>query len=126
MVARGKESTVESTVDADGWVTVSEGAETLPTKVVFDSWGDEFVGRYKGPKTITPGSGDSFTVYIFNQDGATLPSGEPEEFSVGATNAMRTGMKKVRPGSLTRLTYVDDIESGSGNYIKNIRIDVKQ
>ncbi len=109
---------------APQWTTVSEGAETLPTKVLLDSWGDEFTGTYKGPRQVTPGSGDPFTVYIFTQDGATLPNGNDEEFSVPATNAMRSGMKKVRAGSLTRLTYVDDIDAGNGNFIKNIRIDV--
>lgn len=122
--AKSAESTVDGVQDSQ-WITVSAGAETLPTKVVFDSWGDEFIGRYKGPRTVTPGSGDAFTVYIFTQDGTFLPDNEtPEEFSVSATNALRSGMKKVRPGALVRLTYLDDIDSGNGNFIKNIRIDV--
>jgi len=114
----------ETTVDS-GWKTVSEDIVTaLPTKVTFDSYGDEFIGVYKGPKKVTPGSGEPFTVFLFEAVG-DAQFGVGELCSVGSLFALRDTMKKVRPGATVRLTYVQDVQNGD-NEIKDIRVDVRQ
>lgn len=115
-------SSAKSTQDSAPrvWTKVSDDAGTnLPTRVLFEAYGEEFIGIYQGPKTITPGgNGDPFKLYLFKRD-----EGSEELFSIGDTFTVRSAMKKVRVGSWVRFTYVDDVTVASGE-IKNITVEV--
>src|SRR5262245_36775584 len=88
------------------WNTVSEGAQESKEeiKVVFDTIGDEFIGKFLGMRTIGEGS-DSYQQARF----------EDEEGNLYFTNAnfdLRNGLKKVRVGSVVRIQYVADVSTG--------------
>jgi hypothetical protein len=117
--------TVEAITDTDfsagtegwEWNTV---ADVEPTRVLFDTFGDQFVGQFMGLVTIAPDDGsEPFELYTF-----TATDGEL--YAINSSWKMNKGMKDVTPGEWCRITYVKDIPSSKGNPVKDLRIDVRR
>jgi hypothetical protein len=102
----------------EGWITV----DTKPdVKLVWENYGDEFIGQYVGEELIERAGYDTFGVYIFtDRDG--------QRVSVPQLEAIRNGLKRgnVRPGNWVRLIYVEDTDLGDGKVRKEISVDVKR
>lgn len=98
------------------WDTVSAPEQTKPqSKIVFDTVGDEFTGTYKGLREI-PSQEGNYIQYIFEKDG--------DEFFTNSNYSMREGMAKVRRGSLVRLTFTDEMDTGQASLMKLFRVEV--
>jgi hypothetical protein len=97
------------------WETV---AEASPTRVIFDTIGDEFVGTYKGVTHIDPDNGkdDPFDVLVFEGTDGEL-------YSMSGTKLMKE-FSKIEPGRLARITYVKDLPSGKGNPFKDFKVEL--
>lgn len=113
---------------SDGWTTVQEES---PAVLVFENPGDQFVGRYIGPETVTPeGEGEEpFTRYTFRAEGNPAEAEIPDGTLVAINSSWRveSAMGKVEPGDLTRITYTKDIKTKRGlNPLKDFRVDVKR
>jgi hypothetical protein len=98
------------------WTTVSED-EYDETKIVFDTIGDEFVGVYLGPRQV-PNEDGEFTQHRF-------AVGEDRYF-VNGNHSLNQGMRNVAKGTLTRLTYASDRDTGAPSAMKVYRVDVNK
>lgn len=111
--------------DSTEWETVTEAS---PTKIIFDTIGDRFIGTYQGELNIAAEmnitkdhpEGEAFDMYLFRGvDG--------ELYSVNKSYKLMMGLDGVDIGTLCRLTYVADIPTGRGlNPMKDITLDVKR
>lgn len=99
------------------WTTVSEDPEEL-VKVSFDYIGAEFIGYYKGSKQLRNDEG-SYVQYRFAGQGD-----DPQTYFINGGFTLREAMAKVRAGSLVRITYVDDRDTGQTSLMKVYRVDV--
>jgi hypothetical protein len=92
--------------------------DEAPTAIVFDTFGDVFVGQYEELRRIVPDKDDPFELFIFRgRDG--------RPYSVSAYTKMMKAMEKVSPGSWVRLTYVKDLASTKGQPMKDFKVEVK-
>lgn len=92
-----------------------------PTRVIFEEFGDTFVGQFSRLDHITPDNGkdDPFDLWVYYaQDG--------KPYAVNDSYAVRQGMKDVLEGQWVRLTYVKDIPSSKGNDVKDIKVEVRK
>lgn len=99
------------------WTTVSQ-EETQETKVVFDMVGDEFTGKYLGTRMVD--SSDP-TERPYQQ--ARLER-NGELFFMNTNHSLRAGLKDVRAGSLIRITYTDNFDTGQASPMKIFRVEV--
>lgn len=101
------------------WETISEES---PTKVIFDTPGDVFIGEFVGLRHITPDNGkdDPFDVFVFvGRDDA--------QYSINTSYRLIEGMKNVPEGAMCRITYTKDVVTGRGlNPMKDFRVDVRK
>lgn len=92
------------TPQADEWSMVSDGSSEPETKIVMEKIGDAFVGdRYLGMRTVPSADG--------NYQQARWQNGD-EIFFMNANYSLREGLKNVRIGSKTRVTWVDELDTG--------------
>ena len=101
----------------DVWQTVQEES---PSRVIFDTIGDVFVGRYTGELHIEPENDEAFDLYTYR--GA---DGEP--YAINQSYNLKQAMDKVSPGDIVRITYIKDIPTKKKqNPMKDFRVDVRQ
>lgn len=128
--AKPKNVTPDFDPDADpaaipedwNWDTVAEAAAT---KVVFDTFGDSFVGQYKGREEVkqeptADGANQDFTMHRFlGRDGDT--------YAVNNSFSLDEGLEDVPIDTWVRLTYVKDVPTGRKlNPMKSFKIDVRR
>src|ERR1039457_3404666 len=89
----------QETTGADDFVMVSDGQVTPETKIVFEVIGDSFTGMYLGMRSMNNPDG-SYQQARFEKDG--------EIFFVNANHSLKDGLKTVRNGTKTRITYAND------------------
>lgn len=94
-------------------------ADESPMRVVFDTLGDVFIGRYVGKDHITPENEDPFDLFTFRGRDEKL-------YAVNTSYKLVEAMEKVQAGQWVRLTYVKDIPSKKGNPMKDFKVDVKK
>jgi hypothetical protein len=90
------------------WTTVSDGTEAPEpeVKIVFEEHGDEFIGEFLGYRHLTDReSGQSYTQARFRDDGGEI-------CYTRANHSMKEGLDRVSIGSMTRIVYVDDVDTG--------------
>ena len=104
------------------WETVEEGA---PTKILFDTIGDSFVGQYIDDEHVdreptANGEDMSFVLFIFRgRDG--------DRYAINKSFALEEAMKKVDRGAWCRITYIKDIPTArKQNDMKDFRVDVRK
>lgn len=100
------------------WTTV---AEESPTRIIFDTIGDQFIGQYIGIEHIEPDNGkdEPFDLYLFRgRDG--------ELYAINKSYKLAQAMEKVSEGDWVRITYIKDIDTGRNlNPLKDFRVDVR-
>lgn len=112
----------ESKAPETTWTTVSTGEAEPETKIVFDSIGDEFVGVYLGMRVVDP---QDITEKPYQQ--ARFQGVGSDEGTVYFTNAgfsLRAGLRDVRKGSLVRLTWESELDTGQSSPMKVFRVEV--
>lgn len=105
------------------WTTVSEGDQEPETKIVFDSLGDEFTGKFLGTRMVEAQDPNDRPYQQARFEGI----GENDSGTVYFTNlghSLRTGLKDVRAGSIVRVTYTDDLDTGQASPMKTFRVEV--
>jgi len=129
MVAKAKTDFVDGadvTQSPDGWdwETVSEGA---PTKVVFETPGEAFIGQFQGARHIdrepnAKGEDQSFDMYVFRgRDG--------EMYSLPQSYSLAEAIEDMDEpfGTWMRITYLKDVPTARGqNPMKDFRVDVRK
>lgn len=106
------------TVNADEWETIEREA---PTQVVFDTIGDEFIGRYIGSQNIELPDSDGDT---FRQD--TFEGGDGEIYAINPGFQLREVLDRVQPGNWVRITYKKDVDTGQPSPMKSFQVDVRK
>lgn len=104
----------------EGW-EFDTAIEESGIKVVFDTIGDTFVGRFEGIEHVEPDNGkdDPFDMLTFTgRDG--------QKYSVNSSYKLAEMAAKVQPGTWCRLVYTKDVPSSKGNPMKDIRVDVRR
>jgi len=101
----------------DEWTTV---ADESPSRVVFDTVGDEFIGTYVEKVTINnPKNGEDFDQYVFRGTDGNL-------YGTNSSFSLARGMAKVTAGQMVRITYMKNIPiAGQPAPMKDFKIDVK-
>jgi hypothetical protein len=107
--------------DSD-WTTVSDGTEEQiqETKIVFEEINDEFVGYYLGLREIRDRSSQQFYQQARFRDPDT-----DEICYMRANHSLKEGLAKVTIGSLTKVTYVDDVDTGQASPMRSFSVAVK-
>jgi hypothetical protein len=130
MTAKDKSATneVETTADVsttpDGWEFETVQEES-PTRVIFDTIGDQFVGQYIGDEHIDlppndKGEDQSFDLFNFRgRDG--------ERYAINKSYSLEQAMEKVTEGQWCRITYAKDVPTKrSLNPMKDFRVEVRK
>jgi hypothetical protein len=87
------------------WKTVSDPAQTVEeTKIVFDTVGDEFIGVYLGMREVDGGQNGTYKQARFSVD--------KDLYFVNANFSLRAGLKNVRTGTLTRVEFTSEQDTG--------------
>lgn len=115
------EGDVSSHPDDWEWDAVTEES---PTRVVFDTIGDQFVGQFIGEMHVqqesNEGEDESFDLYTFRGRDGKL-------YAVNKSWKIEQGMEKVAEGDWIRMRYVADIPTKRNlNPMKDIVIDVRR
>lgn len=97
------------------FTTVSTGEVTPETKIVFDTIDDSFTGKYLGMRDV-PNPEGTYQQARF-QDGEDI-------YFTNANHSLRDGLKNVRIGSIVRITYVDDLDTGQANTMRLYKVEV--
>lgn len=103
--------------DEQSWTTAYEGSAN---RLVFDTPGDQWTGIYEGNTVIhNEKTGEDYDYAQFR----SLENNELYQISLGY--ALRNGLETVPPGSLTRLTYLRDIDTSNGKQapMKDIKVE---
>lgn len=112
-------SMVTSAPDDWEFKTVQEEAGIA---VIFEKFGDQFIGQFVGQEHITPDNGiDPFDIYNFRGRDQRL-------YVIGGGFSLEKAYNdgKFGPGDWVRLTYVLDVPSNKGNPMKSLRVEVRQ
>lgn len=96
------------------WVTVSED-ELNETKWNFEILGESLTGEYLGSRTLDNRDG-AYTQYRFRV-------GEDIYF-INGNYSLSRGMGNVRTGSLCRITYVTDKDTGQATPMRIFTVEV--
>jgi hypothetical protein len=99
----------------DGFVTVSDGEIVPETKIVFDTFGDKFTGVYLGMREV-PSNDGGYKQARFQVDG--------EIYFTNANHSLREGLKSVRNGTTTRITYTSDLDTGMAQPMRVFMVEV--
>lgn len=99
---------------AEGWTTVTDGAaasqQDPEVKIVFEEHGDSFSGEFLGYRNLTDReSGQRYKQARFRaeDDGAIC--------FTRANHSMQEGLDRVPIGTMTKVTYVDDLDTGQAS-----------
>jgi hypothetical protein len=111
------------TTAPDDWEFETVSDES-PTRVIFDTPGDTFIGQYQGIEHIEQppddrGVDQSFDLHTFRGRDGSL-------YAVNDSYKMKTAMADIKPDTWVRLTYVKDIPSNKGNPMKDIKVEARK
>jgi hypothetical protein len=113
---------VTQSPDGWEWTTVEEGAAT---RILFDTIGDSFVGKYIGKEFIAQepsadGTDQSFELFNFRGRDGDL-------YAINVSHALGEAMMKVQDGDWCRITYIKDVKTSRNlNPMKDFRVDVRK
>lgn len=106
----------------DEWTTVSSGEDVeldQETKIVFEEIGDEITGEYLGLRELRDSdTGRPYFQARFRIDG--------EVCFCRANHSMKEGLKTVAIGSLTRVIYAADVDTGQANPMRSFTVQVNR
>jgi hypothetical protein len=99
--------------DTNSWETV---ADETPDRIIFDTLGDQFVGTYEGEMLVDLDDGEQGKYLTFrNADGY---------FCTSAGYKLDQAFQKISVGSLVRLTYVKNVDTGQPTPMKDMKVEV--
>lgn len=99
------------------WKTVSDPAQTdEETKIVFDTIGDEFIGTYLGMREVDGGENGKYKQARFKAN--------DELYFVNANYSLRQGLKDVRIGSLARIEFTSEQDTGQASPMRVFTVQV--
>jgi hypothetical protein len=105
------------------WKTVSdENEQGNENKVLFDKINDQFIGKFLGLRKVEPSDGSA--AYQQARWEANGPDGPNTVYFTNAGYSLRQGLKGVRPGSMTRVTFVSEQDTGQESLMKIMRVEV--
>ena len=110
------ETLVTTAPDDWEWDTL---AEESPTKIIFDKFGDSFVGKYEGRLTITPDNGDEPFVLL------TFRARDENKYAVNSSYKLDAVLTDEVIGKWVRLVYIKDIPTKL-NPMKDFRVDIRK
>lgn len=97
------------------WVTVSED-EVDELKFTFDLIGEALTGEFLGTRTLNNPDGP-YTQYRYE-------SSDGQVWFVNGNYSLQQGMQNVRIGSLCRITYVADKDTGQATPMRIFSVEV--
>jgi hypothetical protein len=107
---------------SEEWTSVNDGtvAADPEVKIVFEEIGDVFVGEFLGYRHLT----DRETSQNYTQ--ARFRDPDTQEICyTRANHSMREGLDRVPIGSMTRIAYVDDVDTGMPSPMRAFSVDMK-
>lgn len=107
----------------DEWTTVSDGnAEQEPeVKIVFEEHGDEYIGIFLGYREIR----DRETQQYYTQARFQDPDETGAICYTRANHSMKEGLDRVPIGSLTRVVYATDTDTGMPSPMRTFTVQTK-
>lgn len=94
-------------------------ADESPDRIIFDTFGDQFVGTYVGPQMVDLGDDEEGKYLVFRQQE------DQHLYMMSASYKLDRAFAEISPGALCRITYVKDIEVGNGrNPMKDFKVEV--
>ena len=99
-------------------------AERSAITILFDKFGDTFIGQFAGTEFIEPENGaedgsDNFTRFVFTRDG--------QRFAINLSYKVAKAMTGIAEGKWVRIKYVADIPTKRGlNPMKDFVVDVQK
>jgi hypothetical protein len=113
---RRTEMASKATTD-DGWTQVSED-EVDETKIVFDTIGDVFVGRYLGSRNLSNADGAYMQLRFQGEDGT--------HYFTNANYSLQKAFANIRVGTTCRVTFTDEKDVGQRSMLKVYRVDTRR
>lgn len=102
------------------WTEVKTDSMVDETKVVFDTIGDEFIGLYLGMRTQEDEEGKPYSQIRWS-----VGEGDATEYYfTNATYGLRQAYKAIRPNTMTRTRYTEDLDTGRPTPMKIFKVDV--
>lgn len=95
---------------------VSETGDTIVFDTIGDTWTGIYIGSVRAGKEGAD-ERDMFTILQFTGE-------DDKPYQVNAGWKLERGMSEVEPGSLVRITYVKDVDTGAPQPMKDFRIEV--
>jgi hypothetical protein len=118
-MATNKDSAAETAmVPATDWGNVQWQTAVAESgdQIVFDKIGDEFIGQFVAARTAQ-NDGEDFTILTF-----IGVDGKPYQTNAGWK--LQEGFSDIEPGTIVRITYVKDVDTGRKDPMKDYRIEV--
>lgn len=97
------------------WTTVSEEGSEEENKIVFENVGDSFEGTFLGTRVQENADG--------NYTQARFQAGEDVYFT-NLGYSLRKGLQSVRVGSLVRITFTGEQDTGQASPMRIFRVEV--
>lgn len=99
--------------DDSEWETV---VEESGEKYVWENVGQQFIGTYREQRTISAEGYEPFDQQVFDVDGKVV--------TMNGGYKLREAFADIPKGSLVRITYVGDIDTGQPSPMKDFRVEV--
>jgi hypothetical protein len=118
MAAKNADNQVTGTMEDYDFVTVGDGAAEPETKIVFEVMGDSWTGKYLGMRTLGNADGSYQQARFESLDGSN------EKYFTNANYSLREGLKSVRIGSIVRMTWTDEMDTGQASPMRIFQTEV--
>jgi len=92
-----------------------------PTVVIFDTYGDQFIGMYKGMQRVESRAGrEEYERFAFTgRDGG--------HYAIAKSRVLEDLMRKVPIGTWVRITFTGEIPQSKGyNAMKDFMVEIKK
>lgn len=106
------------------WRTVNEETSGEETKIIFNVIGDEFVGVYLGLREVAGRDEWGNPAPAYSQARFSDPSNPSDVYFTNCGYSLRNGLKDVRKGSLVRITWTSEQDTGQASPMRVFRVDV--
>lgn len=112
------ESNGSSVMTEFDWASVQWRTEVQETgtQIVFDEIGDQFIGQFTGMRKAEK-DGEEFIILQFIGT-------DSQPYQTNAGWKLAAGFVDIDSGSIVRITYVKDVDTGRKDPMKDFRVDV--
>jgi hypothetical protein len=115
-------TTKATNAPVDEWTTVAEGTAEPEIKIVLERMGEFFAGTFLGFREMPSNDqGKGYKQARFDEfDGADNPT---DVYFMNANYSLVEGLKNVRPGTRTRITWTDELDTGQKNLMRVYKVE---